>query len=174
MIGIPSGYVLVAKIGLVGALLLGVYLTGRHQGENAIQADWDRYKAQMIDAQSKLIAEHAKQIEDLREIQDTINVQESQKHQEAIDDIQKQHDADLAAIRANGLRIPRAACGSAIGPVTQTASNGGYDANASSTIALPEQTSTDLLALATEADRVAEVARACQSWVIKNGFYNAQ
>src|ERR1700740_1712057 len=104
MIGIPPGYLLIAKIGAVGVLLAGVYLTGRHQGENAVQADWDRSKAELIDAQSKLILEHAKQMEELREQQDITNVKVSQDHQEAINAIQTKLDAAIASARINGLR----------------------------------------------------------------------
>ena len=174
MIPIPSGYLIIAKIAAVGALLLGVYLTGRHQGENAVQADWDRSKAEMIDAQSKLILEHAKEMEALRKQQREINMKVSQDHQEAIDAIQKKHDADLAAMRRIGLRIPRTVCSSSIAPITEAPSDGGHDADLASSVALPESIATDLLDFAADADRTTEIARACQSWVIKNGFYNAQ
>lgn len=175
MIGIPSAYLLVAKIGAVGVLLLGVYLTGRHHGESAVQADWDRSKAQLIDAESKLILEHGKEMEALRQKQFATNILVSQEYQEALDAIQQKHDADLAAVRAaGGLRVPRAICTSTVTTGPQAASNGGPDANASATIALPEQITNDLFDLATEADRVTEIARSCQSWIIKNGFYNAQ
>lgn len=173
MIGIPTGYVLIAKIAAVGALLLGVYLTGRHQGENAVQADWDRSKAQFITAQSKLVLEHGQEMEALRQKQASTNILVSQEHQEALDAIQRKHDMDLAAVRANGLRVPRSIC-NAPGTGTETTSAIGRNGDVAATIALPEQTSTDLLNLADEADRTTEIARSCQSWIIKNGFYNAQ
>jgi hypothetical protein len=171
---IPSGYLLLGKIGAVIVLLLGVYLTGRHQGEDAVQADWDRSKAQFIDAQSKLILEHAREMEDLRKKQDATNIQVSQDHQEALDAIQQKHDAELAAVRANGLRIPKTVCSNTVTTGTETTSPGGSDDNTSDSVALPEQTSRDLLDLAAEADRTTEIARSCQSWIIKNGFYSAQ
>lgn len=175
MIGIPSGYLLIAKIGAVSALLLGVYLTGRHHGETAVQADWDRSKAQFIDAQSNLILQHAREMEDLRKRQLDINFEISQDHQRNLDAIQKKHDADLAAVRASGgLRVTRTICSGPADTGAKATGNGGHDADASTTVALPEQTSNDLLNFATEADRVTEIARSCQSWIIKNGFYNAQ
>lgn len=170
---IPSGYLLLAKIGAVGALLLGVYLTGRHQGENAVQADWDRSKAEFIDAQSKLILEHARDMEDLRQKQNAINIEVSQTHQGALDALQKKYDAAVANVRANGLRIPRSVC-NPVATGTEAASTIGRNGDTTDTVLLPEQTSNDLLSLAAEADRTTEVARSCQAWIIKNGFYNLQ
>lgn len=172
---IPSGYLLLAKIGAVGALLVGVYLTGRHQGENAVQADWDRSKAQFIDAQSSLIAQHAKEIEALRLKQDQTNIQVSQDHQRAIDELQQKHDTDLAAVRAaGGLRVSRSVCSGSTAIAPEAAGDIGHNADLAGTVALPEQVTNNLFSLASDADRVTEIARSCQAWIVKNGFYNAQ
>lgn len=173
MIGIPPGYILIAKVGAVAALAIGVYLTGHHHGANAVQADWDRSKAQFIDAQSKLILEHAREMEALRQKQNATNIQVSLDHQGALDAIQRKHDADIAVMQRIGLRIPRTVC-SSIGPVAEANGPTGRDADPAATIALPEPITRNLLEFAADADRTTEIARACQSWIIKNGFYNVQ
>lgn len=173
MIGIPSGYLLIAKIGAVGALLLGVYLTGRHQGESAVQADWDRSKAQFIDAQSNLILQHAKEMEDLRKRQLDINFEISQDHQRNLDAIQKKHDADLAAVRAGGgLRVTRTICSGPADTGAKATGNGGHDEDVTGTVQLPDQIAIDLFSEAKRADEIVEQARTCQDWAKKNGFYD--
>lgn len=172
MIGIPSGYLLIAKIGAVSALLLGVYLTGRHHGETAVQADWDRSKAQFIDAQSNLILQHAREMEDLRKRQLDINFEISQDHQRNLDAIQKKHDADLAAVRAGGgLRVTSAICSGSTSARAEAASNSGHDEDVAGTVQLPDQITIDLFSEAKRADEIVEQARACQDWAKKNGFY---
>lgn len=172
---IPIPYLLLAKIGAVIALLLGVYLTGRHQGEDAVQADWDRSKAEWIDAQSKLILEHARDMEDLRRQQQNVNIEVAQNHERSLDAIQKKYDADLAATRASGgLRVSRSICSNPTTTGTEAPGNGGHDADASGTVALPDTLTRDLFDFAAEADRTTEIARSCQAWITKNGFYNLQ
>lgn len=168
---IPPQYLLLAKIGVLSAFLIGVYVTGHHQGAKGVQSDWDASKAQFIDAQSKLIQEHAKEIEALRQKQDQTNIQVSEDHEKAITEIQKKHDADLAAVRASGgLRLPRSVCNPAV-TRTEAPGDSGHHEDVADTIALPDKIANDLFDFAADADRTTEIARACQNWIRQNGFY---
>lgn len=168
----PAQIILFVKIGVLSVFLVGVFISGHHIGAKGVQADWDASKAQMIDAQSKLIASHVVEIEELRKKQDLNNVQVSEDHQKALDELAKKHDADLARVRAaGGLRLPRSICSGPVITTPEAASNIGRDDNLTGTVALPEQITNDLFSFATDADRVTEIARSCQAWIRKNGFY---
>lgn len=168
---IPPQYLLLAKIGVLSAFLIGVYATGHHQGAKGVQSDWDASKAQFIDAQSKLIQEHAKEIEALRQKQDQTNIQVSEDHQKALDEIQKKHDADLAAVRASGgLRLPRSVCNPAV-TRTEAPGDSGHHEDLADTIQLPDTITDNLFSEAKRADEVTEQARACQNWIRMNSLY---
>lgn len=169
---IPTPYLLLAKIGAVGVLLLGTYLTGHHQGGNAVQADWDRSKAQLLQAQNKLITDHAKEMAELQEKHDADNILVSQQHQEAINELAKKYDSDVAAVKSSGgLRIPRAVCSGPNSAGTETASDSGHNETVAATVELPTELEGRLFSEAKRADEIVEQARACQNWIQKNGFY---
>lgn len=170
----PAQIILAVKIGLLSLLIAGSFISGHHIGAEGVQAAWDASKVEMIDAQSKLIATHAQEMEDLRKKQNLDNVQVSEDHQKAIDEITKKHDTDLAAVRAaGGLRIPRSICNGPADPGAETPSTSGPNADTAGTVTLPDKITNDLFDYAAEADQVTEQARACQSWIRKNGFYDS-
>lgn len=169
---IPSAYLLLAKIGAITALLLAVFFYGHHVGENSVQAAWDASKVHLLMAQEKLTADHEKIIVDLKARQDADARKVSDDHERALNALQQKYVNDVTAIRAaGGLRVSRSICSGSAGTTTEATSNSGHNDYTTGTIALPEQTSNDLLELAAEADRVTEVARSCQAWIRLNGFY---
>ncbi len=160
-----------AKIGLVGVFLAGVFMLGHRTGAHGVQIDWDADNAHRIEAQDKLIAAHAQEIDSLQAKQAAINVQVGTEHDAALQSIGNKYKADLAAVRAaGGLRIPATVC-RAVATTSETTSNLGHDDDATGTVALPESVTSDLLNLAADADRTTEIARSCQNWIRQNGFY---
>lgn len=166
----PAQILLVCKIGLVGALLLAVYVFGHHEGAKAVQADWDSDKAMRLVSEIKLKDDHAKEVMRLIAEHDATNVKVSTDHDQALQDIKTKYAADVAAVaKSGGLRITSSICPAAT--VTEATSNGGHHDQPAATVALPEQITNDLLSLAREADETLEQARACQAWIRQNGFY---
>lgn len=170
----PAQIILFVKIGVLSAFLAGVFITGHHIGAKGVQADWDASKAQMIDAQSKLIAAHALEIEVLRKQQDLNNVKVSEEHERALNELAKKHDADLAYVRASGgLRLPRSICSGPAVTSPETTGDSGHYEDLANTVQLPDQITNDLFSEAKRADEIVEQVRACQAWIRKNDFYPA-
>lgn len=125
-----------------------------------------------IEAQDKLIAAHAQEIDKLQAKQAAINVKVGTEHDAALQAIWNKYNADLAAARAaGGLRIPATVC-RAVATTPETTSNVGHDDDTTGTVALPDYITEHLYNLAAEADRTTEVARSCQNWIRQNGFYS--
>ncbi|MBV8061444.1 MAG: hypothetical protein JO253_07995 [Alphaproteobacteria bacterium] len=143
------------------------------EGEAITQAKWDQDKLQRAAAQAKADADQEERFQKMRTNFQQHNQEVSDDHQKAVDEL----NAKLVAARANvraagGLRIPSAGLCDGSGKAgTETHGTSGRDADAAGTVALPEQTANDLLSLADEADRVTEIARSCQAWIRKQGFY---
>lgn len=167
---IPDQYLLLAKIGAVGALVVGVYLTGHHQGAKAVQADWDASRAMIASAQAKLVEDHAKEIADVQAKHDADNIKVSTDHEKALQDLDAKYRAAVTVARADGLRVSKSICSPAAA-ASETTSDSGHHDDTAGTVALPDQVTSDLLALVAEADRTTEIARACQGWIRANGFY---
>lgn len=166
----PGQLILLAKIGAVAALILGLYGIGHHNGEKAVQARWDGDKAVRAASQAKLVEDHAKEIERLREEQDTTNRRVSTDHEDALQKLGKKYDRDVAAVAARGgLRISSSICAAAT--TTETASNSGHHEDTAGTVQLPDDITNNLFSEAKRADEIVEQARACQAWVHENGFY---
>lgn len=168
----PARLLCLAEIGGVVTFVTAVYALGHHQGENAVQGRWDASKALFVEAQAELMSSHAKDIEKLRLAQESANIKISEEHQKVINEIATKNTAALAAVRvAGGLRIPRTVC-SAVEPVTEPASDGRYNEDIAATVKLPDSITSRLFSEARRADEVVEQARACQSWIHRQGFYN--
>jgi hypothetical protein len=155
------------------AALVGAYVKGHAAGKLEIRAEWQADTLRRDAAQKVADDAQQKRFDALAETYRLNNIGVSNDHQKAVNKLQ----ADLARARADvraagGLRIPASVCpGNAQGGA-QAGSDGRHDADPAGTVALPEQTSLDLLELAAEADRVTEIARTCQAWVRKHGFYD--
>lgn len=163
---------LVAVVVLTLALFF-TYRWGYAGGVNAEQATWEKKEQAYKDAEIQARKDHAKNLLDKVGAQQKINLKNTEDH-EAI--LEKVH-ADLAAARAEskrlgGLRISAAACPrSNPWAGAQAASASQRDEETSTTIALPEAVETRLWTIVGEADEILEQARACQAWIIDNGFY---
>lgn len=123
---------------------------------------------------------HQADMQDLRDHQQLIERQTSEKHETELAQLRRDRDADRRrADAAGGLRIaapgaPACAPGSAVaGP--EAAGTGGRDEPASTgTVRLPERIENDLWAAADAADEVSAQLRACQGWIRANGFYGSK
>lgn len=167
---------------LLAALFLavtwaGVYMKGRNDGDDSgaarVQAQWNQDKLQRAAAQELADKAQQKRFDDQAEAFRNTNIEVSNEHQKIVDQLA----ADLASARtdvrrAGGLRIPVAGvCTGTAEGAPKAGSDGNHDAAPTGTVALPAQVESDLFDLAGEADRVTEVARECQVWVRKHGFY---
>lgn len=159
----------VAKWCAVVVFLWLVFSAGHRAGEKAVQADWDASTLKIAQDQNRMLQENAQKVADLVERQKKTNLTVSQDHERALLEIRTKYDADIASARVSGLRLPRSVCSSATG--AQATGPSGLDAEASSAVVLPEQTSRDLFDFARQADEVTETARACQNWIRANRFY---
>jgi hypothetical protein len=169
----PVQLLWLGKIGAVVAFVVAVYGLGHHHGEQAVQARWDASKVLLIAAQDQMIADHAKDMEKQRLEHEANNIAVSIDHQKALDEIATKNSAALAAVRAaGGLRINRAAvCGPAVA-TTEAASDSGHHEDPTATVQLPDRITSELFSEARRADEVVEQARACQNWILKQGFYS--
>lgn len=158
--------------GLLLGALAGAYVKGRIDGGDRVQAKWNESNTRLALSQHLADEAQRKRFDALAASYKTHNAEVSRDHQQAID---KMRD-DLARARADvraagGLRIPSAVCAGATESGAKASSDGRHDANTAGTVALPEHVTADLLDLAAEADRITEIARSCQAWVRKQGFY---
>lgn len=170
----PAQLVLIAKIGAVGVLIIGVGMSAHRAGKNSVQAAWDSDKAQRIAAQAALVETHGKEITALKAKQDATNLKVSEDHENALEEMGRNYDDRVAAVRAaGGLRIPRSVCTGSAGTTTKTASNSGRNEEVAGTVKLPDEIESNLFSEARRADEIVEQARACQNWIRQQGFYGA-
>lgn len=168
----PAQVLLLAKIGVIGVLIVVLYGFGHHQGAKAVQGRWDASKALFLAAQDKLITDHVKDIEKLMDEQDATNRKVSNDHEDALQRLGEKYDRDIAAVAATGgLRLPSSICSGSVATATETASNSGHHEDFAGTVKLPEETERNLFSEAKRADEIVEQLRTCQSWISGNGFY---
>lgn len=166
---------------IIGVLLvIGiVFGYGHHLGVQGVQAKWDHNKLEVAQAAATyaaaVTAANEKHVAEVTAANNRNSLEVSHEHQNVVAQLNDQLVRARANQRAGGLRIPRSVCATtANGPAGPEAAGAvGRDDGIAGTVALPDRTAGDLLLLADEADRVTEVARACQNWVRKNGFYGA-
>jgi hypothetical protein len=162
-------------VGLVvfALALFSSYRWGYSAGVDTEQAAWQKKEQTYKDAELVLRAEHDKHVARVLDANYQTNLKNHRDHETVLEKVH----ADLAAARAEsrrlgGLRIPAPAssCRDA-GTLAQTTGAGQRDEKAPATIALPEAVETRLWSIVGEADVILEQARACQAWIIDNGFY---
>jgi hypothetical protein len=166
---------------VLGAVVLasGAAAYGAHyfeqRGAMIERAGWLAKQVKEQAADAALVRKHEADMQALRDHQQTIERQTSEKHETELAQLRRERDADrLAADRAGGLRIPAAACAADRAVAgTEAASAGGRDEAGAGTIRLPVQIENDLWAIANDADEVSAQLRACQGWIRSNGFYGA-
>jgi hypothetical protein len=166
----PAQIILFVKIGVLGAFLAGVFITGHHMGAKGVQADWDASKAQLIDAQSKLIQEHAKQDAKTREDNELRSITAEKNHAQELDTLNQKYVAAVATNNVSGgLRIPRATSCNRASTAADTTTPSGV--NEAATVRLPEETEKRLFELAQSADETAIQLTALQKWIVDSGLF---
>jgi len=169
---IPTQYLLLARISAYILLAVALFGTGYHYGAKGVQTDWDVANIKTLANTNKLISDNAERVASLQQAQATTNLKVSNDHETELTQITAQRDAAIAYSNSHGgLRVTRAVCSSAATARTEATSDSRHDATVTGTVALPERTSSDLLRLAADADKVTAQARALQQWIIDNGFY---
>lgn len=161
---IPSPYLLLAKIGLIGVLLAGVFGYGHYVGSSGVQSRWDSEKAQTTLAIAKLKEDHAAENAKVQQDNELRSINAEKKHEQDLDALNQKY---LAASNS-GLRIPSTACNSVAPP---TSAQGSSDTNEASTIRLPPETERRLFDLAKSADQTSLQLLALQQWIIDSGLY---
>jgi hypothetical protein len=161
-------------IGIGAAALVGAVATWtahhfEERGRQLERADWLAKENVARIAQEKKDAADA-----LRHQQ--IERETSERHQKELDSLRADAAADRAAAdRAGGLRIPATACAaSGDAAATETAGASGRDEAGSASVRLPQSIENDLWTLANDADEVSAQLRACQGWILANGFYGQE
>lgn len=164
---------------IIGALLLvsAIFGYGLHLGAQGVQAKWDHDKLEVAQAAATyaaaVTAANEKHVAEVVAANNRNSLEVSHEHQNVVNQLNDKLVRARANQHSGGLRISRSVCATptsgAAGPKATSAI--GRDDDVAGTVALPDRTAGDLLLLADEADRVTEVARACQNWVRKNGFY---
>jgi hypothetical protein len=164
-------YALLIKIAAILALCAALFGYGHHKGSQSVQAKWDADKVVRLKLDLELTSARAKEITALRSEQDRKNIEVSNDHANKVKTLNAKLSAARAAVAAaGGLRFTPAASNQA-GATAHGTSDSGRNADVAGTVALPQSITDDLLSLAAEADRITEVARACQAWIRKQGFY---
>lgn len=169
-----------AAVGLA-MLVLGVmwgihaiHADGEEAGKLTERAVWQAKERKLLLDQAKLRADHTAEMRRIAGIHQQVNEKVSTDHDQEIADLRAGRDADVrAAERRGGLRIPASVCRGETGTGTEAARDGGRDEAGAGTVRLPQQVETDLWALAGDADEVSAQLRACQSWIVNQGFYGA-
>ena len=165
-------YLTLAKWGSALALLIAVFFYGHHIGAQSVQSAWDHSKFEEQQSTIGLVVDRAKAIADTITDNNIKNVEVSNAHQQQVDKLDKDLADARATIKRNGgLQYRDSEANTATGD-SKASGNSGYDADTTGTRTLPESITEQLLNNAAEADRVTEVARACQNWVVTHGFYS--
>jgi hypothetical protein len=155
--------------------VLAIFMAGHHQGAKSVQGEWDAAKVVQLAETNKIIADNAARVEQLQQAYTETNRKVSNDYQTEKSKIEAERDAAITNSSKPTQRLYiTAACGKAPASGPKAASISGPDATASSTIALPQQTSDDLFRLAAEADEVVAQAKALQEWIKDNGFYTTK
>jgi hypothetical protein len=154
---------------LVGALATWTAHHFEERGRQLERAGWLAKENAARIAQEKKDA-----VDTLRHQQ--IERETSERHQKELDQLRADAAADRAAAdRAGGLRIPVVACPDARpAAATETAGAGGRDEAGPASVRLPQSIENGLWALANDADEVSAQLRACQGWILANGFYGPE
>lgn len=143
------------------ALLIAVALGGAQTGRKLERSAW---QAKEIAAQDRYVRS--------QKFNEAISRKASTDHAQAISALTAQYATARAAIRTDGgLRVSMSICDDPRDAATEGASASRVDATSAGTVALPEIVESRLLALAQEADELAERLRALQGWVKSNGQY---
>ena len=157
---------LIAASALAAALAAGAWYchhAGYDAGVAAIQAKWDKAKADQAIADNAAILARVKNNERVAAEQQAINQQLKDDHAKEIAQIRSRAAADSTY----RLRLPATVCREfAAGASAQSAS--GSTATTAGTVALPEQTERNLRELMIEADTVVANCRATQKFIIEN------
>lgn len=162
------GFIVLVLVALV-AYVAGAW--GKYEdGRAAVRAEWQKAEFQRSQAEAKAIAERLASNKHIADEQLETNRRIAREHESTIERLRLAAAADLAAVRrAGGLRISRAVCDSAAAR-TETASAGGRDETTAETVRLPIEVEDALWRIALDSDEVVEQARACQNWIVANGF----
>lgn len=152
------------------ALLVLAFLAGLALGERLVQGRWDADQLVHARADTAIAAAHERRVTTIITTNQRNNLEVSNDHAHIVQQLTDQLVKARAAIRAaGGLRVPASICSLPPGP--EAPGDGRRDDDAAGTVALPDDTTERLLALVDEADKVTEVARSCQAWIKKHGFY---
>jgi hypothetical protein len=146
------------------------------KGRALERADWLAKQVREQQADAALVARHDADMRAIEDKHQQIERTTSEKHEQELAQLRRERDADRRrADAAGGLRIPAPACpaGSTVAG-TEAASAGGRDAAGPGTVRLPQQVENDLWVIADDADEVSAQLRACQGWILANGFYGPQ
>ena len=163
---------------LLGGLLLAVaayfvgHYTGDTAGETRERATWQTKEIKQKEAYTTALrAEIAKRTSDQLAHQASAR-KASTVYETALAAKDETYAAKVADLqRRGGMRIPAPACPRTLAATAEATGSGKSHEVAPATVALPEQTQQQLLALTSEADQISEQLRALQGWVRDNGFY---
>jgi hypothetical protein len=157
----------------VALILVGLVLVAwsEHRGAELERAGWLKKEAQRQADTADLLRKHAAEVAALTEQYHLNNMKVSDDHEKELEALRRDRAADRAAFdRAGGLRVTRAVCDRPAGQA-EAPGAGGRDEAGAGTVRLPEPVENDLWALADDADEVSAQLRACQAWIVTNGFY---
>jgi hypothetical protein len=158
---------------VMAIIIAGIVLVAwaEHRGAMLERAGWEKKETQRQKDTADLLRKHAAEVAALTEQYHLNNLKVSFDHENELEALRRDRAADrLAFDRAGGLRIPRAVCNPPAGQAEAPGAGGRDDAGAA-TVRLPESVENDLWALADRADEVSAQLRACQAWIVANGFY---
>lgn len=158
---------------IIGALvlLIAVALGGAQTGRKLERSTWQAKELATAAAAQQELASAIERAQRIQTFNEAKARKASERHEQALSDLDKKYAADLAAVRrAGGLRIPRSTCDAAPAG-EQGAGTGRSDAASAGTVKLPDRIEADLFTLTKRADELAEQLRALQGWVRDAGFY---
>ena len=173
---------------VLGAVLLVVatFFFGQHQGRKLERTTWQAAQLKLEQSHRAEMGKELAARKREREFQQAVARKATERHEQALTDLQAHYDRQLADLRrTGGLRIPASVCpanqptgaGQAAGASGPDASGAGPGqlpqgtAGSIPTIALPEPIEQRLTGLTRRGDELAEQLRALQQWVRDNGFY---
>lgn len=162
------------SLALIVIVLFGTYQWGYANGEDALRSEWNKERLAVKAAQLQVATQHAQAMADLVTMHNQTNLKNAKQHETALSKVH----TDLAAARAEskrlgGLRIPVKACPT-IATNAETTGTSEHHEGSTTTIALPEPIEDGLWSIVGQADEVTEQLRACQGWIIDNGFYGGK
>jgi hypothetical protein len=150
---------------------LALVAWGEHRGAALERVDWLKKEERRQKDTADLLRKHAADVAALTLQYNLNNMKVSDDHEKELEALRRDRAADrLAFDRAGGLRVTRAVCDRPAGQA-EAPGAGGRDEAGAGTVRLPEPVENDLWALADDADEVSAQLRACQAWIVTNGFY---